>query len=318
MECGREDPTTNAISPTRSSSIATVFPVPRLLGTDEAGKRALFEDLGDLSLHSWLRFPHDADIVEALYRRVLDILVGLHGRASEHVDECPPLASRMFDYDHLRWKTTYFLERFVTGLRKARIADRKALDEDLHNLAKAVSSFLPAIIHRDFQSQNIMMKAGIPHVIDFQGARMAPPAYDLASILWDPYHRLDDTMRERLISYYIEEMKRSEKDFDADAFRRNTAFLPTPAPHAGTWCVRVPLRVEGQEVFPEVRPRGAPAAAGRDHHCAERLPGAPSARVRPELIFPISTYAAPAGLRSRILPNPTIDRTLHNISLSLL
>jgi len=117
---------------------------------------------------------------------VLDILVGLHGRASEHVDKCPPLASRIFDYDHLRWETSYFLEQFVTGLRKVRIADRKALDEDFHNLAKAVSSFLPAIIHRDFQSKNIMMKAGIPHVIDFQGARMAPPAYDLASILWTP------------------------------------------------------------------------------------------------------------------------------------
>ena len=219
MECGREDPDYERHLTYTKFFHSNGVPVPRLLGTDEAGKRALFEDLGDLSLHSWLRFPHDADIVEALYRRVLDILVGLHGRASEHVDECPPLASRMFDYDHLRWETTYFLERFVTGLRKARIADRKALDEDFHNLAKTVSSFLPAIIHRDFQSQNIMMKAGIPHVIDFQGARMAPPAYDLASILWDPYHRLDDTMRERLISYYIEEMKRSTKDFGADAFR---------------------------------------------------------------------------------------------------
>jgi aminoglycoside/choline kinase family phosphotransferase len=218
MECGREDPDYERHLTYTKFFHGHGVPVPRLLGTDEAGKRALFEDLGDLSLHSWLRFPHDADIVEALYRRVLDILVGLHGRTSEHVDECPPLASRMFDYDHLRWETSYFLERFVTGLRKARIADRKALDEDFHNLAKAVSSFLPAIIHRDFQSQNIMMKAGSPHVIDFQGARMAPPAYDLASILWDPYHRLDGTMRERLISYYIEEMKRSAMDFDADAF----------------------------------------------------------------------------------------------------
>ncbi len=219
MESGREDPDYERHLAYTKFFHSHGVPVPLLLGADEPGKRALFEDLGDLSLHSWLRFPHDADVVEALYRRVLDILVGLHGRASEHVDECPLLASRMFDYDHLRWETSYFLERFVTGLRKVRIADRKALDEELHLLAKTVSSFLPVIIHRDFQSQNIMVKAGIPHVIDFQGARIAPPAYDIASILWDPYSRLDDAMRERLLAYYVAKMQNAAMDFDADAFR---------------------------------------------------------------------------------------------------
>ncbi len=218
MECVCEDPDYERHLAYTKFFHSHGVPVPRLLGADEPGKRALFEDLGDLSLHSYLRFPHDADIVETLYRRVLDILVRLHGVASEHVDDCPLLASRIFDYDHLRWETGYFLERFVKGLRQTRVADRKALDEELHLLAKTVSSFLPVIIHRDFQSQNIMVRQGIPHVIDFQGARMAPPAYDIASILWDPYRRLDDTMRERLLAYYIENMKKGAQGFDERAF----------------------------------------------------------------------------------------------------
>ncbi len=66
------------------------------------------------------------------------------------------------------------------------------------------------MIHRDVQSQNIMVLPGnVPRVIDFQGARMAPPAYDVASILWDPYHRLDDDIRERLLGYYIAAMKKN-------------------------------------------------------------------------------------------------------------
>ena len=219
MECKKDDPDYERHIAYTKFFQANGIPVPKLLGTDEPGRRALFEDLGDQSLYSWLRFPHDSEIIEAQYRRVLDILVALHGRATEHVDECPLLAARIFDYDHLRWETSYFIERFVTGLKKARIADRKSLDEDLHHLAKAVSSFMPGIVHRDFQSQNVMVKAGIPHVIDFQGARMAPPAYDVASILWDPYRRLDDAMRERLVSYYIEEMKKTGKEFDANSFR---------------------------------------------------------------------------------------------------
>lgn len=219
MECRRDDPDYERHLIYAKFFHAHGIPVPRLLGTDEQGRRALFEDLGDLSLHSYLRFPHDPDVVDAQYRRVLDILVKLHGLASEHVDDCPLLAARIFDYDHLRWETNYFLERFVAGLKKVVVPDRKALDEEFRLLAKTVSGFVPAIIHRDFQCQNIMVRGGVPHVIDFQGSRMAPPAYDLASILWDPYHRIDDGMRERLVFYYIETMKNQSKDFDESSFR---------------------------------------------------------------------------------------------------
>jgi hypothetical protein len=61
----------------------------------------------------------------------------------------------------------------------------------------------------------------IPRVIDFQGARMAPPAYDIASMLWDPYHRLDDTVRENLVAYYVREMQQTSKTFDEHAFKES-------------------------------------------------------------------------------------------------
>jgi NDP-sugar pyrophosphorylase family protein/aminoglycoside/choline kinase family phosphotransferase len=196
-------------------------PVPKLLGTDETRNRALFEDLGDLSLYTALKFTPDPERIETLYRKVLDVLARLHGYASERIEECPLLASRVFDYDHLRWETRYFMEQYVTGLRKAEVEDPKGLDEEFHLLARIVGGFLPTIIHRDFQSQNIMITNNAPRVIDYQGARMAPPAYDVASILWDPYHRLDEAMRERLLSHYIEAMKGQAKGFDEGAFRES-------------------------------------------------------------------------------------------------
>jgi aminoglycoside/choline kinase family phosphotransferase len=49
---------------------------------------------------------------------------------------------------------------------------------------------------------------------------MAPPAYDIASVLWDPYNRLDDPMRERLLAYYIAEMKAKAVSFEEEAFRQ--------------------------------------------------------------------------------------------------
>ena len=49
----------------------------------------------------------------------------------------------------------------------------------------------------------MIMNGGTPRIIDYQGARIGPPAYDVASILWDPYYRLDDEVRDGLLEYYI-------------------------------------------------------------------------------------------------------------------
>jgi aminoglycoside/choline kinase family phosphotransferase len=65
-----------------------------------------------------------------------------------------------------------------------------------------------------------MIHAGVPRFIDYQGARMAPPAYDVASVLWDPYHRLDDGVRERLLGYYVSEMTTATA-FDAPRFMQS-------------------------------------------------------------------------------------------------
>lgn len=184
------------------------IPVPALYAADKRSKRALFEDLGDTSLYSYLKHRRRDSEIESVYRMVLDISVRLHTRATQSVYECPALESRIFDYQYLRWETSYFIERFVFGLCKAEVKDMSALDREFDLLAKITDAFPKVIIHRDFQCQNIMMTNARPRLIDFQGARMAPAAYDAASILWDPYHRLDDHLRERLLDYYISEMKK--------------------------------------------------------------------------------------------------------------
>jgi len=222
MECRQDDPDYERhILYTRFFSSHSV-PVPGLITTNEQRKQALFEDLGDTSLYSYLKLPHDEDHIEDLYRSVMDIAVLLHSQVTRAVNELPLLAARIFDYDHLRWETNYFLERFVLGMKNIFLTDREALDAELHRLAQKTDGFPKSVIHRDFQSQNIMLTpGGMPHVIDFQGARMAPAAYDIASMLWDPYYRLNDGLRARLLDYYIEEMKSSSAGFDEKTFRES-------------------------------------------------------------------------------------------------
>ncbi len=194
--------------------------VPRLVSIAANHPAMLFEDLGDLSLYSWLRCRRSHEAAEAVYRKILDQLVRLHVTATGRVAECPLLASRVFDYEYLRWETTYFIARFVTGLLGHSDIDRSALDYEFHRLALTVDAAPRTIIHRDCQSQNVMLKNGTEAcLIDFQGARLLTPAYDIASLLWDPYYRLNEEIRERLMAYYLVEMYNKSDKFDADAFR---------------------------------------------------------------------------------------------------
>lgn len=206
MECGKGDPDFERhIEYTKFLSRYSI-PVPDLLEAKKDEMRAVFEDLGDISLYSWLRCRREPEQIEAMYRKVLDIAVSIHTKATANVSECPMLQSRVFDYEHFRWETSYFMERFVEGIKGIKVKSAAALDDEFHRLAQKADSFPKTIIHRDFQSQNIMIHKGIPRLIDYQGAKVGLPAYDVASILWDPYYRLEDDMRERLLEYYLDKM----------------------------------------------------------------------------------------------------------------
>lgn len=206
MECGKDDPDFERhIEYTKFLSRYSI-PAPDLLEAKKDEMRAVFEDLGDISLYSWLKCQRNEEAIEDIYTKVLDIAVMLHANAAEQLAECPLLQNRFFDYEHFRWETEYFIERFVKGIKKIEIGNPTALQDEFHSLAAKADSLPKTIIHRDFQSQNIMITKGRPRLIDYQGMRIGPPAYDIASILWDPYYSLKDNTRERLLEYYSGEM----------------------------------------------------------------------------------------------------------------
>ncbi|MFN3396820.1 MAG: aminoglycoside phosphotransferase family protein, partial [Thermodesulfovibrionales bacterium] len=190
------------------------IPVPELHLFDPEERIAIFEDLGDTSLYNWLKCRRNEDQIEMIYRKILDIALSIHSGLIENISECPLLRERVFDYNYFRWETDYFIERFVKPFFK-NLKIKITVFDDLDRLAQKADSFPKTVIHRDFQSQNIMIKEDEPRIIDYQGARIGPPAYDIASILWDPYYRMGDAMRARLLEYYI--MRMSEySSFDPD------------------------------------------------------------------------------------------------------
>jgi len=188
------------------------IPVPELIEATPEKMSAIFEDLGDISLYNWLKCKREDEEIEKMYRKVLDIAVQIHTEATVHISECPMLQGRLFDYAHYKWETGYFIERFVKGVRNIKPKNLSALQDEFHKIASKADSYPKTIIHRDFQSQNIMLHKGMPRLIDYQGARMGLPAYDIASILWDPYFCIEDEMRERLLMYYINQVSITDKE----------------------------------------------------------------------------------------------------------
>jgi len=197
------------------------FPVPELIRSDIKLGRAYFQDLGDRTVYTWLRCPRSSDAVFRVYERLIVDLVHLHMDVIERIDECPLLLERVFDRDHFRWETQYFLERYLRDYRNVQGLDGD-LYKELDRIASIADTFEKTIVHRDCQSQNIMMtKDGGLYFIDFQGARMGPAAYDISSLLWDPYYRLDRDMRDDLVDIYCRCAREAAgRVFDRGIFKR--------------------------------------------------------------------------------------------------
>ena len=69
----------------------------------------------------------------------------------------------------------------------------------LGRIAEELAQRPRVFVHRDFQSQNIIIRNAQAHLIDFQGMRPGLAEYDLASLLFDPYVDLSPAEREELL-----------------------------------------------------------------------------------------------------------------------
>ncbi len=172
--------------------------VPRLYWTDDS-KSALFEDLGTRSLCAAYR----KNPTLRYYRKTIDMLVKMQTarRGEFPVADC-------YDREHIKWEQNYFKKHYL--VRHCRV-DRpriKELDREFNELTgrllEAARGNSGYFMHRDFQSQNIYIKDGKPHVIDFQSARIGPVTYDLSSLLRDPYVDLTVRQERQLFDYYYD------------------------------------------------------------------------------------------------------------------
>ena len=169
--------------------------VPSIIHERARYRVALVEDLGDVDLLSLKDRPFSERL--PLYRSAFEQVDKLfYAKPSKDFQLMPP-----FDAALYRWEQEYFFEHMVEdflGLDGGEL--RK--NEEFIALSQRLGTVARHLVHRDFQSQNLMIKDDQVWLIDFQGLRRGRQEYDLASLIFDPYldHSADE--REKLLKLW--------------------------------------------------------------------------------------------------------------------
>jgi aminoglycoside/choline kinase family phosphotransferase len=170
--------------------------VPEIYVHDEGAGLIWMEDLGDRDLWSYRNEP----VRGALYRSALDELLKLHNRASGMHDGVHPKLQPGFDAALYLWEQGYFFENCLGRVFGRELAGTQF--PRLGQIAEELAALPRVFVHRDFQSQNLVVKDGHACFIDFQGMRFGLRQYDLASLLLDPYVSLTESERAEFLAYY--------------------------------------------------------------------------------------------------------------------
>ena len=171
------------------------IPVPKIEFWSPETGILIVEDLGNTRLFDIKNFS------EKYYFKAIQILAKFQKLVSSFpVDKT--VDTPVYSFDFLWEKEIkYFFEWYIRRYKKIKIPE--SFIEEIFFWAKEEANFVDQIVmHRDFQSKNLMIKNDNIFIVDFQGARLGPPAYDLASLLFDPYINYFNQFSE--ISYFIE------------------------------------------------------------------------------------------------------------------
>jgi len=180
--------------------------VPQIVAQDIKRHFILMEDLGDVDLWSQRTLPWDRR--RDYYFQVLTQIRRLHSFELKKIPANLKL-SQGYGPKLYQWEHNYFLENLVGEVCKIKPPSSllKELKKELESLSTRLQKIKPCLIHRDLQSQNIMIKNDKPVLIDFQGMRLGNFFYDLGSLICDPYVTFTTEERNELINFYYDLMK---------------------------------------------------------------------------------------------------------------
>lgn len=202
------------------------LPVPEVLAVSDDSKTYLQtwaggKTLFDLLSSSRMTGTYECKDIELL-EEAMRVLARIQYDGGRSLDfgvcyPCKEMDSRL-----VRWDLNYFKYCFLkpSGLE----FDENLLQNEFDRLESCLlqnEDCWKTFMLRDFQSRNVMVDDnGKLTVIDFQGGRRGPGAYDVASFLWQAKAGYPDELRRHLVDIYVKEAKSLDTTFDESEFRK--------------------------------------------------------------------------------------------------
>lgn len=190
------------------------LPVPAVLETSEDKMYYIQQDLGDMSLFQYIsngiktnRF--DEEEVKML-KNTMEVLPAIQFDGAQGLDfgKCYPMPE--MDHQSIMWDLNYFKYCFLK-LTKIDFSE-KLLESDFAKLAVEIENEeYETFMYRDFQSRNVMICDGKPHMIDFQGGRRGPYLYDVASFVWQAKANYPASLKKELTKTYYKSLQKYKK-----------------------------------------------------------------------------------------------------------
>jgi hypothetical protein len=178
---------------------AAGVPVPAVLADLPEAQCLVLEDWGDDSLQR--RMEARPAQAAKWYGAVIGALARLHREGTRRVLDAGTPLEPPFDAALYAWERRLFEEHLLVS-RYGFEALPEAVENELSAVAARLCGARQVVVHRDFQSSNILFRDGRFVFIDFQGLRLGAAAYDLASLLYDPYVKIPSGLRTRLVAEY--------------------------------------------------------------------------------------------------------------------
>ncbi len=183
------------------------IPVPILLVDGTRQGFHLQQDVGsETMLDLMTRQP---ELQDGLYRQAIDLLVAFQKAThptQNHVDLHACVGyGRQFDRALLRWELDHFREWGLEAQGHQLSPDeRGTLDAAFDDIVDRLLDLPQLLVHRDFQSTNLMPFEGKLVLIDFQDALMGPAPYDLVALLRDSYVTLTPGQVKSYVDLYCQ------------------------------------------------------------------------------------------------------------------
>jgi len=183
--------------------------IPTIIEAKRDENQVLVRDCGKFTLKDLFeKRPNALEYQKILLGEISEKLIFWQ---NVKVPETNIISKRIFAIKDLLWESDYFREHnYMLFPETKALFFSDDFEKERNEIAALVDKLPKCLMHRDFQSQNIVFDENKASFVDVQGARIGPCFYDAASLVFDPY--LYPLMSEDLREYFLKKLRIKDRD----------------------------------------------------------------------------------------------------------